>query len=43
MLNLNQCTKTKPKPNPTVNLKNSSYVCIIVHNRHIQHSTEQFW
>jgi len=27
MLSLNKCTKTKPKPKPTLNFKNCSYVC----------------
>ena len=39
MLNLNECTKSKPKP--TLIFKNSSYVCvcIIVHNNTAQHRT----
>jgi len=43
MLNLNKCTKTKPKP--TLVFQNCSYVCvcIIVHNCRTRRSTEQFW
>jgi len=37
ILNLNKCTKTKPKPKPTLSCKNCSYVCVslcttVVHN-----------
>jgi len=32
----------KTKPKPTLIFKNCSYLCIIVHNCHTQHSTEQF-
>ena len=37
MLNQNKCTKTKPKPEPTLHFKNCSYVCVslcttVVHN-----------
>jgi len=44
MLNLNKCTKAKPKPRPAVNFKNSSYVCvhITVYECRKQHSTEQY-
>ena len=34
---------TEQRPKPTVNFKNCSCVCIIVHNCRTQHSTEQFW
>jgi len=48
MLNLNKCTKTKPKPKPTHIFKNCSYVCVsaslcatVLHNT-TQNSSDSF-
>jgi len=41
MLNLNKCAKNKPKPKPTLNCKNCSYVRFIVHKYHTKCSIAQ--
>jgi len=44
MLNLNKCTKTKPKRKPTLIFMNCSCVCVsLCTSQKIIHNTEQFW